>query len=392
MAALTFCFLSTTDWDAPQFGSRQQIARLLAQRGHQVLFVDVARALHSLISAPADTRRAVGRMDRLRRIADGLTVYTPPPVLPIYYHPTSNAMSQRLLLTYLRRALRRLSWPRLDVLWTYWPNSAYLVGRLGERISVYHCIDALTAVKYPLTPPNAITEMEAELCRKVGIIFARTQELADDKRRYNACVQLLPGGVDLELFTPRAELQPTAALAAIPRPRAGFLGTVDNRLDVALLTECAARLQEVSFVFVGPAKPHLVDLRPLAVLPNVHFLPACSHAEAPSFYAGFDVGLIPYRLNPYTEGLSPLKLYEYLAMGVPVVATPLPYLRREQTHIRIAGEVAGFAQAIRDSIVAPPTPAQKANWRSVAAGYSWAQQVDQIEATLAPKLFGEGAV
>ena len=168
----SFCFVSTTDWDAPQFGSRQQIARLLAQRGHQVLFVDVARALHSLISAPADTRRALGRMDRLRTVADGLTVYTPPPVLPIYYNPATNAVSQRLLLAYLRRALRRLAWPRLDVLWTYWPNSAYLVGRLGERMAVYHCIDALTAVKYPLTPPNAIAEMEAELCRKVDIIFA----------------------------------------------------------------------------------------------------------------------------------------------------------------------------------------------------------------------------
>ena len=75
-----------------------------------------------------------------------------------------------------------------------------------------------------------------------------------------------------------------------------------------------------------------------------------------------------------------------------MVATPLPYLLREQAHIRIAGEALGFAQAIRDAVAVPPTPEQKATWRGVAAGYSWAQQVDQIEAALGSRLGAEGAV
>ena len=149
-------------------------------------------------------------------------------------------------------------------------------------------------------------------------------------------------------------------------------------------------MPDVSFVFVGPTKPHLIDLRPLAALPNVHFLPACAHGDAPAIYAGFDVGLIPYRINPYTEGLSPLKLYEYLAMGVPVVATPLPYILREQAQLRIAGQAGDFAQAIRDAVAAPPTPVAVAAWRAVAAGYSWDHQVDQILAVLNPKLGGGG--
>ena len=70
--AHSFIFISTTDWDAPQFGSRQQIAQLLARRGHQILFVEVPRALHSLVSAPAETRRALARMGRLRVIEQGL--------------------------------------------------------------------------------------------------------------------------------------------------------------------------------------------------------------------------------------------------------------------------------------------------------------------------------
>src|SRR5215217_3646528 len=134
-AAHTFVFISTTDWDAPQFGSRQQIAQLLARRGNRVLFVEVPRALHSFISAPSETLRALRRMGQMRSLEEGLFVYTPRPVLPIYYHPLTNAVNQRLLAADVRGALRRLGWPRPDVLWTYWPNSAYLVGQLGERAS-----------------------------------------------------------------------------------------------------------------------------------------------------------------------------------------------------------------------------------------------------------------
>ena len=97
MAAWTFVFVSTTDYDAPQFGSRQQIALELGRRGHRILFVEVPRALHSLVSDPQGTRRAVPRMGRTRCVASGVYAYTPWPVLPLYYHPLSNFVNQRLM-------------------------------------------------------------------------------------------------------------------------------------------------------------------------------------------------------------------------------------------------------------------------------------------------------
>jgi glycosyltransferase involved in cell wall biosynthesis len=355
------------------------------------LFVEVPRALHSLISAPAETRRALTRMGRVRAVEPGLYAYTPWPVLPVYYHPVTNWVNQRALARDVRRAWRGLGWTRPDVLWTYWPNSAALVGRLGERAAVYHCIDEFGTRAYPLVGAGVIAAQEAELCRKVDLVLARTEALAAAKRRLNPNTEFLPGGVDVALFDP-ARFDPASAaqvdspLATLPAPRMGFLGTIDDRVDVDLLVAVARQLPDVALVMAGPVKQHLVDVSALAALPNVHFLPAYAHDAAPAMVAALDVCLIPYRINSYTEGLSPLKLYEYLAMGKPVVTTDLPYVRREAAHVDIAQGSDAFAAAVQCYLAAPPTPALQASRRAAATAVSWEHQVLQIEAALAPIL------
>jgi len=383
-----FLCLSTTDWDAPQFGSRQHIALQLSRRGHQVLFVEIPRALHSFISDPAGTRRALRRVGRIRQISGGPLVYTPFPVLPIYYSPLINAINQRLLLVYLRRALLRVGW-RPDVLWTYWPHTGHLLGRLGERAAVYHCIDDFTAVRYPLVRAATIARLEANLCRRVDLVFARTRRLATAKGQFNPNTYLLPGGVDVSQFDPTRVGPPRADVAALPRPRAGLVGTIDDRVDVKLLVRCAEHMPHTAFVLVGPVKRHRVDIHDLEGLPNVHLLPPCAHTQVPAIVATFDVCLIPYRVNAYTEELSPIKLYEGLALGKPVVATDLPYLRREADHISVARTADQFVAEVQRSLVSPPTAKQRARWRSVATANSWERQVDQIERHLTTALEGK---
>ncbi len=380
-----FVFLSTTDWDSPQFGARHGIAQELGRRGHHVLFVEVARALHSLISDPAGTRRALKRLGRIREVAPGVLAFTPWPVLPIYYSPVMNAINQRLLALYVRQALRRLRW-KVDILWTYWPNSAPILGRLGERVTVYHCADDMAAVRYPLVRQETIRAMEARLCASVDIVFARTPAIAQNRTQWNARTLLLAGGIDPVRFDPAAIAALPPALKAIPRPRAGFIGTLDDRLDVELVAACARQLATIHWVLIGPVKAHRVDLDLLRDLENVHLLPACEHDEVPAYVQGFDVGLIPYRLNDYTRMLAPIKLYEYLAMGKPVISTPIPYVLREAAKVRIAADAESFARAVEEALANPPTAQERAAWRAVALRYSWGAQVDTIEATLAPLL------
>jgi glycosyltransferase involved in cell wall biosynthesis len=383
--SLSFVFLSTTDWDAPQYGSRQQIAGQWVQRGHRVLFVEVPRALHSWLSDPVGTRRALPRTGRVRHAEEGLLVYTPRPVLPIYYSPLTNWVNQRLWLRDLRRTLKSLRW-QADVLWTYWPHTAYLVGRLGERVAVYHCIDDFAAAGYPLTSRQAIEGMEAAQCRKVDLVLARTASLADAKAQLNPNTHLLPGGVDADAFDPGRLPDPPAEIATLPRPRIGFVGTLDDRVDAQLLVHCAEHMPRATFVLVGPQKRHRSSLEGLHGLSNVRLFPPRPHSEVPAVLGAFDVCIIPYRVTRYTQALSPIKLYEYLAMGKPVVATDLPYVRREAHNVRIAGDAQQFLSALNEALAHRPSAREQARWRAAAEAQSWPRQVDEVERLLAPLL------
>ncbi|MFQ5421941.1 MAG: glycosyltransferase, partial [Anaerolineae bacterium] len=160
------------------------------------------------------------------------------------------------------------------------------------------------------------------------------------------------------------------------------MGTLDNRVDVALLQQCARQLPHVSFALVGAVKKHLVDLNSLTTMPNVYLSPPCQFADVPAKVAAFDVGLIPYYINRYTKELSPIKLYEYLALAKPVVATNLPYLAREAAHIRLADTAVSFIAQLETVVSTPPTTTQKVTWRQAALDNSWRKQVNTIEETL----------
>jgi glycosyltransferase involved in cell wall biosynthesis len=197
------------------------------------------------------------------------------------------------------------------------------------------------------------------------------------------------GGVDTTTFDPRS-VRPAADVLAVPAPRVGLVGTVDDRLDVAALARCARMLPAISFVLAGPIKRHRVNLEQLRAEPNVYFLPERPYAGVAGAMVALDVGLIPYQQSAYGAALSPIKLYEYLALEKPVVGADLPYLRREASAIRIAGNAEEYAAHITELLASPPGEDQRAEWRRIATAHSWSRQVDQIEAYLAalPALTG----
>jgi len=136
-------------------------------------------------------------------------------------------------------------------------------------------------------------------------------------------------------------------------------------------------------------KEHHIDISPLQEMDNVHFFPACPHERVPGVMAGFDVGLIPYLVNPYTRGLSPIKLYEYMAMRKPVLGTCLPYLERERDHITLAGSPEEFVQGIQAALAERPSPERLAGWQRRVAANSWEEQAEKMEAHLYAILEGE---
>lgn len=249
----------------------------------------------------------------------------------------------RLLRRAVSRAMALAGLERV-VLVTTIPNAAGVVGRLGETLSVYYCVDEFS--EWPGADRRALLEMEGDLLRRVDLVVATSETLFEAKSAVHQRVRLLPHGVDWERFR-AGEGEAPAALGVLPRPRVGYAGLVDARLDTARIADLARAMPEAAFVLVGPRQ---LPAGELDRMPNVHFLPPVAYGNVPAVLAALDVGFLPYLENPLTERMNPLKLRELLASGLPVVATPLPEVKRYGAEVRLARSREEWVGAVRDAL------------------------------------------
>ena len=205
------------------------------------------------------------------------------------------------------------------IVWFYTPMALPLAAQLSPQACVYDCMDELSAFKG--APPELLPR-EAELLREADVVFTGGQALFEAKKSLHRNIHAFPSSVDCAHFG-QARLNPPepADQAAIPGPRLGFFGVIDERMDLALLEAVARARPEWQLVLLGPICK--VDPNDLPRLPNLHYLGSKAYAELPSYIAGWDVALLPFAKNEATRFISPTKTPEYLAAGKPVVSTSI---------------------------------------------------------------------
>ncbi len=207
--------------------------------------------------------------------------------------------------------------------WYYTPMafgfSAHLAAHPAAGVTVYDCMDELSAF---LGAPAELMERERQLFRAADVVFTGGQSIYEAKRSHHANVHAFPSSIELSHFAQaRVAGEDPADQAAIPHPRAGFFGVLDERLDVQLVSEMAQMRPHVHFVYLGPVVK--IDPATLPQAANVHYLGGKSYRELPRYLAGWDVALLPFAMNESTRYISPTKTPEYLAAGKRVVSTPI---------------------------------------------------------------------
>lgn len=349
----------------------QRVARELA-REHPVLYVEGNYSVGKLFHGWSGRGPRSWRKPGLREIRPGFHVLTPPPRLPLRHHVGAiGVLNQAVLRRSVRGAMERLGLADV-VLWSFLHQSGRILGRLGERLSVYHCVDYWPWL-VPLVPTRGragrVRRDEAATAAAADFTVSTSRFLAARMAEHNPRSVYVPNAADLP---PTAGGPMPPDLEAIPRPRIGFSGTLEAKTDVDLLASLAGARPDWRFVFIGHAD-NVRGVDRLTARPNVHFLGMKAPADVPAYLAGFDVCLVPFRKTPELESISPLKVFEYLAAGRPVVATDYGELADLRLVLHPAEGVDGFLAAI-EAALADDGPDRRAARRAVAARNTWEER------------------
>jgi glycosyltransferase involved in cell wall biosynthesis len=339
------CF--SNDWDGDPL-SKKHIALRLAKK-NRVLWVNSTGNRNPTASV-RDFRRVLKKLLQYcrgcRRVEENIYVFSPL-VIPFHGSRVARRINRWILTWSLRRTCRQLSFHK-PITYTFVPSSGDVAGSLGERLVVYHCVDEYS--QFTGTDKTAILDMERILIEKSDLVIVSSSRLYETKRRYNPNTYLVTHGVDVAHFR-KACLPATAAPEDCPElrhPVIGFFGLIADWVDLEIIRFLAASRPDWSFLLIGEVHTDISVLRGMA---NVRLLGRRSYQSLPAYCKLFDVAILPFVVNELTLAANPLKLREYLAAGLPVVATPLPEVAKLNGLVRTARTQEGFLDQIEAFLI-----------------------------------------
>lgn len=347
--------LSTAEWDHPFWTNKQHVALNLSQLGYRVLYVDSLG-----LRQPSATAQDLGRIwKRLvkaikppRKVRDNLWVWSPVvfPFQKISLIRFCNRILLNIGLIFLTNCLNF----KKKIFWTYNPLTTEFFNLNCFDYIVYHCVDEIKA--QPGMPTQLLEVAEPQLCRRADIIFTTSVTLQNQRKQWNDNTYYFPNVADFNHFYSALNLETEIPqdLKEIPCPRIGFMGAISEyKLDFDLIKKIAQCRPRWSLVLIGPIGEGdpWTDQSNLEGMDNIYLLGYRPYFKLPHYLKGIDVAILPNLINNYTKAMFPMKFFEYLAAGKPIVSTNIPAITEFANYIEIADSLDDFVVAIEKSLV-----------------------------------------
>ncbi|HVH68742.1 MAG TPA: glycosyltransferase [Gemmatimonadales bacterium] len=365
------CFCN--DWDGDPL-SKKHIMLRLGQR-NRILWVN-SIGNRSPRATRGDLRRIAGKLwgflRGCRQVAPNIYVFSPF-VIPFHGRALARWFNRWFLGVSLRWTCRKLGF-RDIITWTFFPSSGDVVGTLGERLIVYQCVDEYS--EFSDADKHAIASLEQRLLKKADLVIVSSQKLYEWKRPYHPRTFLVTHGVDVAHFQRACHPDTTVPsdIANLPRPVIGFYGLIADWVDVGLFRFLALARPQWSFVLIGrPA----TDVSQLQGLQNVQLLGRKDYDALPAYCKGFDVALLPFVINDLTNAANPLKLREYLAAGLPVVASAIPEVEKLDGLVSIAKSPDDYLSKI-EAVLRSGAAGPRLVRSSAMERESWARKIEEM--------------
>lgn len=316
--------LSTSYWHSDLKFRRHHFAQLAAADGYSVVYVNPIFTILSFV-VDKDARKCFFDCFKgPQHVAANLFVYTMPPLLPLQrrflFFDIVNKKISSLFIRWIKKThFGTGSYVQI----VYLPEDVYRLNGLHDCLLVYDCIDEHAEYPWNRKRKKKIEALERELISRAGLVTTTSTQILKrfiglaDKAAY------IPNGVEFEFFN-KAAIGGKPLLrdmAMLSTPIVVYVGAIAEWFDDELVVSIAEHNRDWDIVLIGPEH---VKFQRLKSLPNVKFLGAKPQSLLPAYLSLADVGIIPFKINELTKSVNPLKLYEYLAAGKPVVSTPLP--------------------------------------------------------------------
>ncbi len=361
-------------------------------RGEKMLCVDrPVCPLSTPVKHPGKYLEWLAGRRGLRRVQENVWAWTPWVLIHdivALKRPAIERLNMKLVRRGLDAVLDKIGMTlRSDlVLWIFHPYQVEYLQLMPAALRVYECWDdhqEFPAVKADAVLRQWIGELERRICEEADLVFATSAALARKMSAMHSNVVMCANGVDFEHFNaavPTEQCDPVSPKGN--SPRIGFVGKINEKLDLSILDTISARRPEWTFTMVGPfdGQPELQSAtayKRVKARDNVHLLGQQPYDRIPAIVSTFDVCTIPFAVNALTEATYPLKLHEYLATGKPVVSTDLPDVRQFSDVVYIARNAREFEQ-MTEKALAEDSPELQEHRIQTARENSWENRAQAI--------------
>jgi glycosyltransferase involved in cell wall biosynthesis len=362
--------------DAPALhGIRQRVqhlatrlAKILAGRNGRLLYIDEPGNIVTVFLSPEKPFSNMWTWMSGPKIdpETGIYHFVPPAGLPFAYQSKFiNAWNHAGYRLGLGRNFKKSHGPVVlivcNVLGLGW------LGKFGEDIAIYDCADEISEFRQAKINREAVLKQERELIGRVDALVTTSQTLYEAKSKFlrlSGRARLIRNAAEIEHFRKAFELKGSRPedIRNLEKPIVGFYGFLADWLDWPLIEKVVKEGKEFDWVFIGPTTRNLSELEKL---PNSHFLGKKSYGSLPEYLANFACAHIPFDRTPLTVHVNPVKVYEYLAGGVPVVATHLPELEAFSDVCALTNDPDEYLEAVREAVKSDSPERRQARFERV---------------------------
>ena len=356
MGRADFTIISTADWDSPIQTNKQYVSKELAKLNYRILYIE-SLGIRKVKINKSDIKRIFKRLINniffIKRKSKNIWVMS-----PLLFPGATNKkiifVNKILFNINLFISMKLLNFKN-DYLWTYNPLTLLYLNVKRFKTSIYHAVDAIE--HQPFMPKELIKIQEIKLSKNVDKIFVTSKNIMKKLQIYNANISYFGNVCDFEHFSKSLSIDIDEIphdIKRIKKPIVGFIGSISEyKIDFKLIYEIANNLKNINFVFIGPIDETInrKKLNQLKTLKNIYFLGYREYKDLPYYCSYFDIGWLPLMHNSYTKSMFPIKFFEYLASGLPVVSTEIDSLKEFKQFIEMHDDIKNLSNSIIESLI-----------------------------------------